>query len=134
MQFKLQRVWVGDQGCFSVLSRDEFPPFAVCLERTFGDGSGGHTEVVIPPGSHKCVRSIFNRGGYPSYEILLPETEHTLVKFHKGNTEDHSMGCILVGESFSMFKDMAGIGSSHAGFTEFMRNANGVTEFQLLVC
>ena len=133
MEFRLQRVYVGEQGAFGVLSKNDEPPFAVTLERTFGDGSGGHTEVVIPFGSHKCVRSIFNKGNYPSYEILLPETEHTLVKFHKGNTEDHSMGCILVGESFSMFKDIAGIGSSHVGFTEFMHHSNGVSDFTLIV-
>jgi hypothetical protein len=129
MEFKLQRVWVGKEGAFGVLSKNDEAPFAVTLERTFGE----ENEVVIPYGSHKCIRSIFNRGGYPSYEILLPETGHTLVKFHKGNTEDHSMGCVLVGESFGMFKDMAGVGNSHSGFSEFMHHANGVDEFILIV-
>jgi hypothetical protein len=129
MEFKLQRMWVGREGAFGVLSKNDEPPFAVTLERTFGE----ENEIIVPYGSHICVRGVFNKGGYPSYEILLPETKHTLVKFHKGNTEDHSMGCILVGENFHMFKDMAGIGNSGAGFDEFMMHANSVEKFILVV-
>jgi hypothetical protein len=130
MQFKLQRVYIGDQGAFGVLSKNDDPPFAVTLERTFRPDN----EVVIPFGVHKCIRTMFNKGGYPTYEVLLPETKHTLVKFHRGNLEEHSLGCVLVAESYQQFGAMFGIGNSKAGFNEFMEHTCSVDEFMLLVC
>ena len=130
MQFKLQRVYVGEQGAFGALSKNDEPPFAVTLERTFRPDN----ELVIPYGTHKCIRTMFNKGSYPTYEILLPETQHTLVKFHKGNLEEHSLGCVLIGESFHQFGDIAGIGNSKGGFNEFMEATCSAEELMLLVC
>ena len=130
MEFKLQRVYVGKEGAFGVLSKNNEPPFAVTLERTFKPSD---TEVVIPFGSHKCTRSVYHAGGgYATYEILVDGRSRLL--FHKGNKESHSAGCILVAEYFHSFKDIEGIANSAGGFSEFMGHTNSVDEFMLLVC
>jgi hypothetical protein len=129
MEFKLQRVYVGEEGAFGVLSKNNEPPFAVTVERTFLPDH----EILIPFGTHKCIRTTYNKGGYPSYEILVDG--HSEVKFHKGNKESHSEGCILVAEYFHTFKDMQqGIANSAGGFAEFMDHTCSVDEFMLLVC
>lgn len=127
MRFRLERVWIGEQGCFGVLMQNDDPPFAVTLERTFKPTN----EVVIPLGIHRCTRSRYYKGGYPTYEIHVPE--HSRVLFHKGNKEAHSLGCILVGENYHHFGDIEGIGNSAGGFKEFMDKCNSVDEFQLEV-
>ena len=127
MEFKLQRVYVGDEGAFGVLSKKDEPPFAVTLERTFKPSN----EEVIPFGTHKCIRAMFNRGGYSTYEVLVDGHSH--VKFHKGNLESHSEGCILVAEYFHDFNKGAGIANSKHGFDEFMMHANGANDFMLVV-
>ena len=127
MKFKLHRVWVGEEGAFGLLFCDDKPPFAVTLERTFKPSN----EIVIPYGVHKCTRSQYFKGGYPTYEINIKG--HSRVLFHKGNTEAHSMGCILVAEFFHQFDDVAGIANSAGGFKEFMKHANNADEFLLEV-
>ena len=112
-------------GCFGVLLHDNVP-FAVTLERTYDD-----LKVKIPAGIHKCHRSRYNKGGYDTFEIEIEG--HSRILFHKGNTELHSDGCILVAESFAMFGDRPGIALSGDGFTEFMKRTGGVDSFMLTV-
>jgi hypothetical protein len=123
--FELKTLAVIAAGCFSgFLFRGT--PFAVTLERTF-DGD----VPVIQNGVWRCKRDFYHAGGYPTFEIIVPD--HTLVKFHKGNLERHSKACVLVGEQFAMFEWQPGIAQSGAGFDEFMRLAAGVSEFDLTV-
>ena len=112
-------------GCFGVLLHDNVP-FAVTLERTYDD-----LKVKIPAGIHKCSRSRYNKGGYDTFEIEIEG--HSRILFHKGNTELHSEGCILVAESFAMFGDRPGIALSGDGFTEFMKRTSGMDSFMLTV-
>src|SRR3990167_9383962 len=89
---QLKTVAVREDGCFSVLLWDG-RPFAVSVERTFEN-----MRVVIPAGITKAKRSFYHKGGYPTFEIEVEG--HTRVLFHKGNIEDHSEACVIVGESF----------------------------------
>jgi len=129
--FELKTVAVRPDGCYSVLCLTEGPqfgarPFAVAVEHTFGD-----FRAVLENGIFRCKRDFYHAGGYPTYEIIVPG--HSLVKFHKGNTERDSRGCILVAESFAQFGAQAGVADSAGGFDEFMRLAGGVKEFDLVV-
>lgn len=122
--FELVRVAKHQEGAFGVLLQDNLP-FALTLERTFGE------EVIIPPGEFPCKQSTFNKGGYRTYEVLVPG--HEDVKFHLGNLETDSEGCILVGLEFGLLQGRPAVLLSRLGFLEFMRRARGRRHFMLEV-
>lgn len=125
----LRRVSVVPQGAFGVLiDAKTGEPFAVSLERTYDSPGGPWTK--IPPGTWRCVPRWFNKGGYQTFEILIPG--HSLILFHKGNVEAHSEGCVLVGERFDPFDTTFGISDGH-GLTELLNRFGDMAEFQLLV-
>ena len=124
MKMELVRVAVEEEGAFGVLVKDGYP-FVVTLEHTY------HDEVKIPLGETTCRRSRFNRGGYATYEIAVPG--HTRILFHKGNLENDSDGCVLVGARFGRLGGRAAILQSAVGFGEFMAAMAGVADFRLNV-
>ena len=127
-QFTLQRVAVGPEGAFGVLLADGLP-FALTLERTYDAPTG--QSVKIPAGRLRCKRSVYYKGGYPTYEIEVPG--HTRILFHKGNWETDSEGCVLVGESFTELSGRPALGDSKGGFSEFMQRAGDAPDFLLEV-
>ena len=51
----------------------------------------------IPDGEYDVVPSRFNRGNYDAWEIInVPG--RSLIKIHRGNSDEHVQGCIVVGE------------------------------------
>ena len=125
----LKRIAILNDGAFGVLLFKGVP-FAVTLERTF-DTSDGKQRIVVPEGMSACRRGRYNEGGYDTFEIIVPG--HTEVKFHKGNVELHSEGCILVAESFSVLGGKPGVALSAEGFTEFMKKLAGYDDFVMEV-
>jgi len=126
VSFQIKRVAVLTSGAFGVLLSNG-TPFAVTLERTYDPGN----TVKIGNGFHECHRSRYNRGNYDTFEISVPG--HSRILFHKGNTELHSDGCVLVAESFAMMGDKPGIALSAEGFNEFMKRAADTDSFTLEV-
>jgi hypothetical protein len=126
MSFELKRVAKIASGAFGVLLHNGIP-FAVTLERTYDPGN----TVKIGNGFHECHRSRYNKGGYDTFEITVPG--HSRILFHKGNTELHSEGCVLVAESFATFGDKPGVAMSAEGFNEFMKRVGEVDSFTLEV-
>jgi hypothetical protein len=145
--FTLIRLAVRAEGAFGVLIRHADPsdvigvPFAVTLERTYdkaadagvsqayGDALGALQFVKIVEGRHRCVRRFFERGGYWTYDIQTPE--HTATLLHKGVLEQHSEGCVLVGESYSILAAAPGIADSGPGLAEFLSYAGSRAEFDM---
>lgn len=117
----LHTVAVREDGCFSVLLWDK-RPVAVSVERTF-DG----LRTVVRGPRHLCNRSFYNKGGYGTFEIIVPGHERVL--FHKGNKETDSLGCICVAESFSFVDGVTSVADSRGGFAEFMNLTEGLTSF-----
>ncbi len=116
----LLRVSKEPSGCFGVLLQDSIP-FAGTLERTYE--VDGKQTVKIPPGNYTCVRTTFNKRGYQTYEILGVEG-HSRLLFHRGNSEEDSDGCVLVGQGFGLSMGQNSVIYSVAGFHEFMRRLN----------
>lgn len=119
-------------GCFGVLLFPEGPhydprPFAVTCERTFE-----FLRTVVKGGVFLCKRTRYHKGGYETFEIIVPG--HSRVLFHRGSFELNSEGCILVAESFAATAHwQTFISDSRGGFDEFMRLLDGVDEFELEV-
>jgi hypothetical protein len=125
----LKRVALRPEGAFGVLLHHGLP-FAVTLERSFA--RDGKDVTKIPPGKWPCKRTVYLRGGYQTFEVLVPG--HTRLLFHRGNVETDSEGCVLVGESFHEFgRGRPGIGQSAAGFAELMARVGDEEKFVLTV-
>ena len=112
---------IREDGCFSALLWNG-RPFAVSVERTFAD-----MRPIIGEGIYNCRRGFFNRGGYETFEILVPG--HTDVLFHKGNVETDSEGCVLVAESFGLLSGATAVLDSKGGFNELMQLTAGLDRF-----
>lgn len=119
---------VTEEGAFGLLLSDTGSPICVTLERTFED-----LRVVIPDGVHRCIPSTFNRGKppYETYEIIVDG--HDEVKFHRGNVETDSLGCILCGTTIGFFGDRPAVLGSAAGFAAFLLATGRADSFFLEV-
>jgi hypothetical protein len=124
----LKRTNYIEDGTFGVLCDEGDIPFAVTLEPEWRDNKANS---CIPEGEYVCKRSHYHRGGYDTYEILVEGRSRIL--FHKGNIEDHSLGCILIGEQFEHLKGKTAILRSGKGFSEFMGRLNNVMNFKLII-
>ena len=104
-------------------------PFAVTLEDTWRDNA---REVsCIPAGTYQCKRVDSPRFG-DTFEIT-DVTGRSHILFHRGNTEDDTRGCVLVGEAFNPVNGRPGITASKEGFEEFLRLTRQTLEFQLSI-
>ena len=125
----IKRISEIEDGTFGVIL-DGKTPFAVTLERNWVDNQKNIS--CIPVGSYRCVRRLYHKHGYWTFEVMgVPG--RTAILIHSGNTEDDSMGCILVGESFGVLKEKTAILSSKEGFKEFMERLKGQDEFLLVI-
>lgn len=125
---KLIRVAEANGATYGVLISNG-TPFALTLERAWLDNRKG--ESCIPKGTYKCKRvnspkfgNTFEVTGVPNRSAIL---------FHKGNINDDSHGCILVGEQFNPVSGKDGITASKEGFAEFLAKTANVNEFTLEV-
>lgn len=116
LAMELLRVSVIPDGAFGVLLVDRIP-FALTLERTY-DGPDGAQTTKIPVGKWPCRRTYFHRGGYDTYEVLVPG--HSRLLFHRGNLETDSEGCILVGLRLGMVQGHPAIFDGAAGLERFL--------------
>jgi len=112
VKVELLRVAVLPMGAFGVL-KVQGHPVAVTLERVFDER--GETIPVIPAGGWRCVPTVYHKGGYRTWEILVPGHERLL--FHCGNYERDTEGCVLVARTF----EGTWVSGSAAGFAAFER-------------
>jgi hypothetical protein len=126
MLLTLVRIAQSYQGTFGVL-RDGAIPFAVTLEEPWIDN---HPMIsCIPTGRYLCERVQSPKFG-ETFEVMhVPERSHIL--FHKGNTTDDTMGCILVAEEFAGNAAGPMIASSKRGYDELMAKLVGHESFDL---
>ena len=124
----LKLVTTGAQGTFGVLL-DNDEPFCLTLEDPWKNNEPNVS--CIPDGMYNCERAKSPKFG-DTFEVTRV-TGRTHILFHRGNTQDDTHGCILVGEQYSRLNDKWAIVVSGDAFNEFMRRMGGEKVFQLLV-
>lgn len=130
----IKRNWVRPDGAFGTVAWNGVP-FALTLERTYPGPRPGTQIVKLEQGFYKCTRSWFHKGGYETFvihnEIVKPERR---ILFHRGNKEDESEGCILVGENFVPGPNgQVYLGQSGVGFGELLKLVGKADTFDLFI-
>lgn len=85
----------------------------------------------FPAGDYDCTLDYYHTGGYQTYLIDVPNRSRIL--FHKGNTEDDSRGCILLGKTLDVLNGKIAVAHSGTAFSEFMEWAEGKDYFKLII-
>lgn len=119
----LERFAYSPHGVFGKLIFPEFECFTV--ERPWLDNKP--RDSCIPEGRYKLKLGMYNRGGYPAYEVMdVPN--RSLIKIHIGNTIDDIVGCIATGKALGYLERKWGVTSSKKAFKEFMEAMSDVEE------
>lgn len=114
MNIILQRLVGGDGGVFGVILKDRRPLFTT-LEPPWKNNQ--RDVSCIPPGTYKCRKSFSNKFQRQLFELIdVPDRE--VIKIHIGNSISNTLGCILLGMSYSL-SDYA-IVNSKLAFDSFM--------------
>lgn len=119
---------------YGMMAGESNIPFCLTLERPWRDNRRG--ESCIPPGEWTAKRDRYNAGGYITFEVVCPPREE--IKFHIGNIDENTHGCILLGEQFEPVwrngkNSFPGILASGHAFKEFMSKLEGEEEFKLVI-
>ena len=126
-QMTLKRIASNPSRTFGVLIDNDGDPFAVTLEDPW---NGNEVNIsCIPFGKYLCKKRHSPRFG-DTYEVKDVQGR-THILFHKGNTEEDTHGCILIGEEFGYLGGDPAILNSGKGYKEFKRKLFGVPEFLL---
>lgn len=116
-------------GTFGVLKLDG-EAFCVTLEPYSRDNA--MSVSCIPDGQYVCRK--YSSVKYPeTYEVSNVQGRSKIL-FHAGNTDDHTEGCILLGQYFGKMRggDRAVLNSGKT-FKSFLDYVRGVDEFRLTV-
>ena len=111
-----------DTGIFGVL-KDGNVPFCVTVE---------NNDYIFPEGDYLCKRIDSPKFGN-TFEITGIEGRSHIL-FHWGKEEEDSLGCVILGETYTVVnnKEMVGFSRNYA-FKEFLERTNGINEFMLKV-
>lgn len=122
----LERFAYTPYGVFGRFIMPEFECYTV--ERPWRDNK--QRESCIPEGRYALKLGMYNRGGYPAYEVLnVPN--RSLIKIHVGNTIDDVIGCIAPGKALGYMERKWAVSSSKKAFKELMAVMDGVEESTL---
>lgn len=132
IKYLITRICTGINGTFGVISeiiKDTITPFALTLERQWLDNQKSIS--CIPTGEYICMRVNSPKFG-DTFEICnVPNRDHIL--FHRGNIDDDSHGCVLVGEQFGTLNGSPSIQASKEGYGEFMNKNTGLSVFGIKI-
>lgn len=93
-----------------------------CLERP--DLNNEPSVSCIPTGQYLMKLGMYNRGGYPAYEVLDVEGR-TLVKIHAANWVHQLLGCIAPGRKLGMLDGKMAVLASRVALNFIMLWAEG---------
>jgi hypothetical protein len=102
-------------GTFGVLLEENIP-FALTVERPWLSNQKGIS--CIPGGSYSCRRVDSPKFGN-TFEVV-GVSDRSEILFHKGNVDEDSHGCIIIGEQFESLNGKIAVLASAKGFSEFL--------------
>lgn len=122
----LRSVYRND-GTFGIFVVDTVPICLTC-ERPWLNNQTGVS--CIPTGVYVCKRVNSPKFG-DTFEVTNVKGRSEIL-LHRGNIDDDSHGCIILGESFNIWTTgQVSIASSKEAFAEFLQRAVGSDSFQL---
>ena len=128
MNFVLKRLTKDSEiPTFGVLFHEGQIPFALTLERPWRNNE--HGVSCIPPGVYACKRVDSPKFGN-TFQVLNVLNRDEIL-FHKGNIQEDSHGCILIGEQFGSLKDEPAVKAAAEGFKELLDITIAVDAFTL---
>ena len=102
-----------------------------CVDLEPRDEENASNISSIPAQQYICKRIISPRFG-ETFEIMdVPG--RTDVLFHSGNTDDNTLGCVLLAQYFGKLGKDRAVSNSGDTFKEFMKVMEGVDEFLLTI-
>ncbi len=139
----IKRVCNTPQGIFGVLLGNDSLPICVTLENTWRDNAINIS--CIPFGRYICYKHLSHKFKIETYKVnQVPNRTHII--FHPGNTARDTLGCILLGTSFTEFNTafedspvaerittalIPGISESVLAHKRFMESTDGLESFIL---
>lgn len=126
--FKIIRIAFLADGTFGVFLDDTIP-FALTLELPWKNNEPFIS--CIPAGFYICKRVKSERFGETFEVQKVPDRDK--IRFHWGNIDDDTEGCILTGEMFEPLGEHNAIRSSRYAFREFMARTEGIDFFSLTI-
>lgn len=133
----LERFLPSVHGTFGVMQVGNFVFFT--LEEEWKNNQ--INESCIPSGTYELRLAKYYRGGFMTYEVTgVPGRSN--IKFHPGNTEEDTQGCILLGMRLGVFivnrdeetgkrSRKLAVLKSKIAFDRFMSGMGGVERAQL---
>ena len=119
-----------DPWMFGVLLNENRVPMFTTLERPWKDNAENIS--CVPAGSYQFRRVFSPKHGLEVFQALnIPG--RTLVEIHPGNFITDTLGCILIGTSFSSQQGHEGIMDSKIAFNLFMQRLSGVDRIIVII-
>jgi len=116
----LERFAHTPMGVFGNLSVDGFECYTV--ERPWLDNKP--RESCIPEGVYRLELGMYNRGGYPAYEIMnVPD--RSLIKMHIANNINDVIGCVGFGDELGYYENLWSVMNSGKTMAKFMDAMDG---------
>lgn len=125
---ELIRLEESEQGTIGILKIDKE---AFCWTLEPADRLNKPNESCIPAQQYLCRRARSPKFGETFMIIDVPN--RTNVLFHKGNTENNTLGCILLGQTVGKLKGQRAILNSGKSFDSFMIAMAGAQTFHLTI-
>jgi len=129
MILTLKRVADTIHGTPGVLAVEGNFPFALTMERQWKNNTPSVS--CIPVGTYTCRRVVSPHFGNTFEVTDVDGRSHIL--FHKGNIQDDSHGCIIIGEQFERLAGKPAVLSSKHGYNQFMEVVASVDSFVLRI-
>lgn len=125
---ELIRLEESEQGTIGILKIDKE---VFCFSLEPADRLNKPNESCIPIQQYMCRRVLSPRFGETFMITDVPN--RTNVLFHKGNTEDNTLGCVLLGQTVGKLKGQRAILNSGKSFDSFMIAMAGAQTFHLTI-
>lgn len=122
---RIKRVASTKHGTFGVIIWKD-APFALTLERPWANNQKGKS--CIPAGEYAVLRckaspdyGFKNSSKFgDTFQVMNVPGGRSYILFHKGNLDDDTRGCILLGEQYGFLRGQPAILASGPGFKEFL--------------